>query len=252
MKLTLLALLLAGTLLVGVASKWRENQTVNTYTFSNTSNWNPELLVLAARPVTLVQDWEQHIKIPPPPINSSLETRKELVKLVSYKDLRTADKTRQIEKELDIRTIEIGGRPMSDYFDSVKCPHTALLFTDAFNDITTITLILKKKYDRVRPNILEPEIIPIIDVPGHPAYPSGHSTQAHFMAYLLGEIIPEKKADFVMEADQIAKNREIAGVHYESDSEAGKLLARQFVDLLLTDPKIRASISLAREELTKQ
>ena len=69
------------------------------------------------------------------------------------------------------------------------------------------------------------------------------------MAYLISEILPEKETGLTMEAEQIAENREIAGVHYESDSKAGKLLARQFVDLLLTNPEIKSLINLARSEL---
>ena len=250
MKYILFAFLIAGVWFANsMVGEWRTNQTINRYTFSNTSSWNPELLSFAARPVKSVPDWQVRISIPLPPANSSLETKEELAKLVSYKGLRTPDKIRQIENELSIETIEIGGRPMSDYFDSAKYPHTALLFKDPYEDIVTIVLVLKQKYDRVRPHILEPEIMPVIEVPGHPAYPSGHSTQAHFMAYLLSEILPEKEAELTMEADQIAKNREIAGVHYESDTEAGKLLAQQFVDLLLTDPEIESLIKMAHSEL---
>lgn len=252
MKFTLIALLVVVIWFASGINKWWEDRLVDTYTFSNTSSWDPELLLLAARSVKSIPDWEKRISISPPPINSSLETRKELAKMVSYKDLRTSDKIRQVESELNIQKIGLGGRPMSDYFDSTKYPNTARLFKNTYDDISTIILVLKQKYDRVRPHILEPEIMPVIEVPGHPAYPSGHSTQAHFMAYLLSEILPGKDAQLRMEAEQIAKNREIAGVHYESDTEAGKLLAQQFVNLLLANPEIKSLVNAARNELTGQ
>jgi hypothetical protein len=96
----------------------------------------------------------------------------------------------------------------------------------------------KGLYQRRRPAQLAPGLMPPIPVPGHPAYPSGHSTQAHLMALCvkhalptgnvrssLGEVIDEL-------ADRIARNREIAGVHFESDSKGGENLAQSLFDIL--------------------
>jgi hypothetical protein len=70
--------------------------------------------------------------------------------------------------------------------------------------------------------------------PGHPSYPSGHATVAWTFAYLFGEFAtPSEKQLLEVAASQVARNREIAGVHYRSDSEAGRLLARQLVDEML-------------------
>jgi acid phosphatase (class A) len=71
--------------------------------------------------------------------------------------------------------------------------------------------------------------------PGHPSYPSGHATVAWTFAYLFGEFArPRERKLLEATAAQVARNREIAGVHYPSDSEAGRLLARQMVDVMLT------------------
>jgi PAP2 superfamily len=76
--------------------------------------------------------------------------------------------------------------------------------------------------------------------PGHPAYPSGHATVAWTVAYFFGDIAPRFAPALERAAHQVALNREIAGVHYPSDSMAGKDLARQLVNLLSTSKDQKA------------
>ena len=88
----------------------------------------------------------------------------------------------------------------------------------------------KKRFARARPNQVEPRIEPLIEVPGHPAYPSGHATQNFLIAHLLSEVIgddAELIARVFAIARRVAENREWAGVHYHSDTEAGEELARE-------------------------
>jgi membrane-associated phospholipid phosphatase len=98
-------------------------------------------------------------------------------------------------------------------------------------------LDLKQLFGRPRPwttcSGLEPMLAPPDwRHPGHPAYPSGHATVAWTFAYLVGDI----KSAFVpllhSAAERVSLNREIAGVHYRSDSLAGKDLARELVTII--------------------
>jgi hypothetical protein len=71
--------------------------------------------------------------------------------------------------------------------------------------------------------------------PGSPTYPGGHATMAWVVAYLFGKCAtPAQKSKLEAAATQVALNRVIAGVHYPSDSEAGKQLAAQLVEVMLT------------------
>jgi acid phosphatase (class A) len=225
-----------------------EEERLDGLTFSNTMQWDPEFLALANSDTSRIKNWRLVFDLPPPPANSSAETERELRLLFSYKELRTAEKIQQIEKEIFLGSFEMGGLFVADYLDFSKYPDTALLLRTAFSDLNVIIMSMKKRFDRVRPSVLRPDIEPVIEVPHHPAYPSGHSTQSHFLAFLLADIIPEKKRQLLLDADSISKNREIAGLHYPSDTEAGRLLARQFADFLLRSPDFVELLENARKE----
>jgi membrane-associated phospholipid phosphatase len=99
----------------------------------------------------------------------------------------------------------------------------------------------KGKYARPRPSMVWPSLLPPIAVPGHASFPSGHSTQAHLIWLCMGDVLADRKDlttlfhDMSILADRIARNREIAGLHYRSDSKAGKQLACKVHALLKQD-----------------
>ena len=80
---------------------------------------------------------------------------------------------------------------------------------------------------RPRPSQLEPRLRPMIDVPRHASYPSGHSLQYNLVAKALASVVRSHEIGYQLFqiADRIAVNREWAGLHYASDTEAGKMIA---------------------------
>jgi membrane-associated phospholipid phosphatase len=92
-----------------------------------------------------------------------------------------------------------------------------------------------------RPIDLSRRIQPMILTPGYSAFPSGHSTEAHFLAELLTALMsdagrPDAKepgaggkqrslqAQLNRLAHRVAENRVVAGLHYPLDSLAGQVL----------------------------
>ncbi len=90
-------------------------------------------------------------------------------------------------------------------------------------------------HPRPRPYQLCPALLPPVEVPGHPSYPSGHACQSLLMALFAEDALPntlpaaqkEKYRQLLQTlAHRIAWNREIAGLHCSSDTSAGFDLAK--------------------------
>ena len=60
-----------------------------------------------------------------------------------------------------------------------------------------------------------------------PSYPSGHTAQSYYIAEVLSSIYPELKDKFFIAANQVSQSRIDRAVHFPSDVEGGKLLAKE-------------------------
>jgi hypothetical protein len=137
-------------------------------------------------------------------------------------------------------------------------------------------LYWKGYYQRVRPSQLMPALMPPISIPGHASFPSGHATQSKLVALCIEQLLPGYQQDATKKlpaapsqgslcdeltpnlrhlARRIARNREIAGLHYPSDSVGGRILAKQIFSTMLFDesnaapvPSYANALSLARAE----
>ena len=134
-------------------------------------------------------------------------------------------------------------------------PWTQALIAFAQRAGEMVALHFKYKYHRVRPSTLLPGLLVPFGPPRHPAFPSGHSLTGHLTAGLLNKIPKvkerlEKDLDWL--AKRVAKNRERAGLHYKSDSEAGAKLAVAFKDLMvagtITSPRFNEILTNAEKE----
>ncbi|WP_208738477.1 phosphatase PAP2 family protein [Bradyrhizobium vignae] len=141
-----------------------------------------------------------------------------------------------------------------------------LIVADALTAL--ITMHYKAHFNRPRPTQVVPGLMSPIQHGGHASYPSGHATQAHVFAALLTEVIPPSLGvpapapgvagrttigkTLGALADRVARNREIAGLHYRSDTMAGVTLAAAITDKILLDrtylPKFRELVDNARRE----
>lgn len=79
----------------------------------------------------------------------------------------------------------------------------------------------KFAYWYLRPNSLDPAIVPLFAVPNFPSYPSNHSTFSASRAAILAYLFPTR-ADFIRAVGTEAGDSRIwAGIHYPMDNVAG-------------------------------
>lgn len=146
-------------------------------------------------------------------------------------------------------------RLVGDLTYPTLCTHTLELLRRLDGSIDAPLFTLKKRFMRGRPAKEEGCVDGMFPPPhpyhpGHPAYPSGHATMAHAAALVLQEVdstLDPQKLDEA--ASDIAQRREIAGLHYPSDSEAGRRLAHWLVDQLKQSSEFVQLMKLARDEL---
>jgi hypothetical protein len=99
-------------------------------------------------------------------------------------------------------------------------------------------LYYKGLRDRPRPSQVCPALLPPVPMPGHASWPSGHATQAWLKALCMEHVLAGVLSGTLTTGDlgavssnlrtlatRIARNREIAGLHYKTDSDAGRTLA---------------------------
>lgn len=194
-------------------------------TFSNTQHWGKEWINSMVHADKNQQEIIKNLPHITPPDNMSHRTVEEL------QDLQKDQLSRNL-KDVDEIICEQDLNCVIERFTSDPMIKGKLL--DLMDYITPIVVSIKNRYNRVRPSYLDANIKPVISVPLHPSYPSGHAIQAYVIAYVMTDIFPEKEQRLMHIADSIAINREIAGVHYRSDSEYGKLIARHLFDNYFT------------------
>ncbi|HEY9110042.1 MAG TPA: phosphatase PAP2 family protein [Roseateles sp.] len=152
-------------------------------------------------------------------------------------------------------------------FNPASKPWTMELMNCATAIGNLVKMQYKSYYRRVRPSVLCPALTPPWGPAQHPAFPSGHSTVAHLTALLLLSVEGiadrfgifdkttettetvgrslvlddfdkvvyglDQRSPLLWLAWRIAKGRERLGVHYPSDSAAGRYLAAQVWDMCL-------------------
>ena len=149
--------------------------------------------------------------------------------------------------------------------DPSQEPNSWLLMLVARKIGEYVAMGMKSYYRMRRPTQVYPYILPIIDPPDTPSFPSSHSLQAHLISNALkaaltprlgpsGIVLPSQTAIALDHlAGRVARNREIAGVHYPMDSACGAFVADGIIDLLTTKlpagSQFAALLALAKDEL---
>ena len=221
---------------------------IDSLRFSNTQTWDQEFLDALHAPSGFPQSLVDSIVLPPPPSNRSTTTANEIAYLHTLVPERTPEKVAQIEDEMSTQTTVYSDVSYETIIGPHIRPHTSKFIDYMIERVGPIIFAQKQKYDRVRPSFIDPTLTTVIDIPNHPAYPSGHAVQSYLIAVFLSELDPQNTERYFASAERIRKNREVAGVHYPSDSEAGVLLAQQLVPILRSDPNFNALFDIAKTE----
>jgi len=201
-------------------------------------------------PHPLAQDQAAFVRIfAPPPARDSAQARQEFAELLELQHHRSAA---DVEAARADRKTEVGR-----FFGALglrdatgALPHVRRLAQRAEDDIRPYVRAAKDHFRRSRPFVIDREIDPCIgNVEDDLSYPSGHATYGYLMAYLLSDLVPERRDALLSRAAEFGRQRMVCGVHFPSDVEAGRKGAEWLARELLTDPTYAEDLDAARHEL---
>ena len=119
--------------------------------------------------------------------------------------------------------------------DPGRMPATHLLIRVARRLGEHVVMCLKGEFRCPRPSQICSAIVPMIDPPATPSFPSGHSLQAALIAACLEATAPPMQPQNLLDALalRIGENRIIAGLHYLQDHLIGYAIGRWIYNALL-------------------
>ncbi len=188
--------------------------------------------------------------LPPAPLAGSAQERAELDELLSIQAHRTAQQAERAREDARLDVLGFAGalgRPMG--LKAAGLPRTLALFEHIGADESEVLDRAKREFARPRPFSVEPRLHPVIARPKSLSYPSGHATWAYTTALVLADMVPERRRQLLERAGEYAYDRNVAGVHYPSDVEAGRLAGTALAALLFSCRPFQAEEAPARVEL---
>jgi acid phosphatase (class A) len=188
--------------------------------------------------------------LPPPPTDNSETTRAEttlILKLQADIAPERAERVRADAEASIYRFADALDHP--EAFTRKQLPRTHALFRKVTYEQAAVVHVGKNAFERKRPFRSQSAIEPIVDQPRTLSYPSGHSMWARTVGLLLADMLPEYRERIMTRADEYAFNRVIAGVHYPSDIEGGKLAGTALTAFLLASPEFQEDYAEAKKEL---
>lgn len=132
-------------------------------------------------------------------------------------------------------------------------PKTYAFLTELNETTKAMSVVSKRLYFRPRPYVYFNEPTSVPEKEAHlrhsSSYPSGHTTLGWSMALVLAELFPEKSTEIFKCGYEYGQSRVIAGYHYQTDVDAGRVISSTLVALAHSEPKFQRMISEAKAEL---
>jgi acid phosphatase (class A) len=187
---------------------------------------------------------------PEPSAPAALQTRHELDDLLSVQQMRTpsdieaarADRKTEVwqfaealgttrERVRDLRSLS----ELAEQVESDERPYVRAA---------------KHHFLRLRPYEVDMRLKPCIDdVAGDLSYPSGHATYGYLTAYLLADMVPERREQLMARAGEFAWQRAVCGVHFPSDLQAGQKGAEWLAEQISRNEDYRKAADRAARDL---
>jgi acid phosphatase (class A) len=188
------------------------------------------------------------ILAPPPPANSELQ-KQDMAQVLRLQETRTHAQADRAVADNEQRLGRIADEVFGDKAAALRSPKFTAFAERVTQDTRAIFLASKDVWNRPRPYSASTEVKAIGELPTSGSYPSGHATRGYLVAILLSDMVPEKSAELFARGREYGQNRVVAGVHYPTDIEAGRLSATAIAAALFQNDHFMKDLNEARVEL---
>ncbi len=135
-------------------------------------------------------------------------------------------------------------------------PRLYALLGKTLVDVGLSTYRAKDHYKRTRPFVVHKQstCTPAEEkfLAGDGSYPSGHSAVGWGWALVLTELVPARADAILQRGREFGHSRVVCNVHWQSDVEAGRMMASATVARLHAEPGFAADLAAARTEIAGQ
>lgn len=193
--------------------------------------------------------------LPAPPDTASLRFVNDWHQYIWGKSLRNTPRGELAVKDATYgmaRMLEIYSPIIGINISEKSTPQLYCLLRQSMPVIDMAPRLIKAYYNRTRPFVQfnEPSATPSAEpnLRHNGSYPSGHTCLGWSTALLLMEIAPAHQNELLQRAMEYGQSRVIVGAHFQSDVDAGRLVASSTIARLHADTAFCHQMQRAKEE----
>jgi acid phosphatase (class A) len=187
--------------------------------------------------------------LPAPPKADSKERQAEIQEVLDVQATRSAGEIERAKSEEKLSVFAFKD-VLGDSFTAQTCPKTEALFKTIGVDSKYFSDLAKAQFKVARPFGADARVQPLFQLESNDfSYPSGHATRGMLFALILAEVFPDRHEDLIARGHQIGWDRVIAGVHYESDLVAGRVLGKVTFRQLMASEAFKSQLEEVKAEL---
>ncbi len=188
--------------------------------------------------------------LPPPPRPGSAELARELARV------RLLGKTSSAARYAQAQADDAAEDPA--LFDAAagrkleELPQTYALLKLVQDETEAVVVPAKAWFAQPRPYQIDPKLRHCgAGTQKLTSYPSGHAGFGYSVGWALARLLPARAPQVLERASGYALSREICGTHFQSDTEASRVIGIVVAERLFADPRIAGMIAAAQRELAQ-
>lgn len=196
--------------------------------------------------------------LPPPPKADSLAQSADEKLVLEKQHHRTSAQMARSTADGEVSVFRFADI-LGTNFTKDRLPKLTSLFDKINATFRDPALEVKERWNRPRPYLANKKVQPVTGLieimlklnpkASTQSYPSGHAMFGEICAILLSEMVPERASELFQRSREYGENRILGGVHFATDTEAGRTAGAIFVYAIQSNPQFQTDFKAAKTEL---